>query len=245
MPINYKCFGSANLCKDILNKSKTQDTSFCSCSTRHLNVFQNISSHFKIKFLQNKRYNGGEELRASNLFLYKNCFNKMFLISFQYMCVFKIIWRKKKRWKLEGLKDIRIKFQLKEDNWQFFLIQSQEHVSTIFPFGGLFTLNQNSPVSVYEKFRRSCYNKLPIAIQSGFHPTPKNSHHKIFTLQNTSRYCTLGFHIIPSISSITRPQSTNSALAACKQRLSQNISIQYLKRFQSKNDVVLGPVWNR
>ena len=64
---------------------------------------------------------------------------------------------------------------------------------------------------------------------------------KIFTLENTSCYCTLGFHIIPAISSITGPQSTNSASAACKQRLSH---IEY-KCFQSKKkNAVLGPVWN-
>jgi len=37
----------------------------------------------------------GKELPDRILFLYKNCFNKMFLISFEYTCFFKIIWRKK------------------------------------------------------------------------------------------------------------------------------------------------------
>jgi len=65
----------------------------------------------------------GEELPARSLVLYKNCLDKKFLISFEHMCFFKIIWReRKKRWQSEGLKDIRIKLQLKEDNWQFFLI---------------------------------------------------------------------------------------------------------------------------
>lgn len=184
----------------------------------------------------------GEELADRNLFIYKNCFNKTFLLALSTRASLKLSGEK--RWKSEGLSDIRIKFQLKKDKRQFFLIQSQDCISTILPFGGLFTFNQNNPVSVYEKFRMSCYNKLPIAIQSGFHPTPKNSHHKIFTLENTSCYCTLGFHIIPAISSITSPQSTNSASAACKRSISQNISILYLKCFQSKNYVILGPIWN-
>lgn len=109
-----------------------------------------------------------------------------------------------KRWASEGLNGIRIRFQL------FFLIQ----LVPFFPLGDCLPPTKTT-VSAHEKFKTSCSNKLPIAIQLGFNPTPKSSSHESFTLENTSCYCTLGFHTIPALSSIISPQPTNSVSIAC------------------------------
>lgn len=49
------------------------------------------SSFFKVEDIIVRK----EELPDINMFLFKNCFNKIFFISFEYTCFLKIIWIKK------------------------------------------------------------------------------------------------------------------------------------------------------